>query len=89
VLGSLIGILNKRSDVVVAVLEVTLEDFHDWVTISKKELYANFPAVLKYHLFESEDIEDVSMHVGDGQIKEWANIKFPRTEEDQLCTERL
>jgi hypothetical protein len=53
-----------------------------------KELYVYlFPAVLKYHLFESDDIEDVSvsMQVGVGHAKEWANLNFTKTEEDQLC----
>jgi hypothetical protein len=46
--------------------------------------------VLKYHhLFDSQDIEDVSMQVGDGHAKEWANLQFPKTEEDQLCAKRL
>jgi hypothetical protein len=82
----LIGILNKSDDVVA--IEATPEDFYDWATMFK-ELYTDFPAVLKYHLFESEDIEYVSMQVGDGHPQEWANLKFPRTEEDHLREERL
>ncbi len=54
-----------------------------------KDIYTNFPLVLKYHLFESEDIEDVSMQIGDGHPKEWTNLKFPKIENEELCAEQL
>jgi hypothetical protein len=54
-----------------------------------KELYTNFHAVLKYHLFDSEDIIHVSMQVGNGHTQDWATLKLPRTEEDQICAEDL
>ncbi len=54
-----------------------------------KELYTGFLAVLKYHLFESMDVKDVSMQLSDGQPKKWANLKFLRTKEDQLPAEQL
>jgi hypothetical protein len=56
----LIEILNQSEDVVAT--EVTPEDFHDWATMFKG-LYSDFPKVLKYHLFESTDIEFVSMSI--------------------------
>jgi hypothetical protein len=82
----LIVILNKSNDVVAT--EVMPEDFHDWAKMFK-ELYSDFPAVLKYHLFESEDIEFVSMKVGDGHAEEVTNLKFPKEEDYQLCAEPL
>jgi hypothetical protein len=69
----LIGILNKSNDIVA--IEVTPEDFHEWVTMFK-ELYIDFPAVLKYHLFESENIEDVSMQVGRDLCETTRNSPF-------------
>ncbi len=81
------GILNKSDDVVA--VEAKPEDFHDWATMFK-DLYTDFPAVLKYHLFESEDIEDVSMQIGDGgHPKEWTNLKFSKREHEELRAERL
>jgi hypothetical protein len=42
------------------------------------------------YLFELKDIEDVSMQAGDGYVKECANLKFPKTEEDdQLHAQQL
>jgi hypothetical protein len=82
----LIDILNQSEDVVVT--EVTLEDFHDWATMFKG-MYTDFPKVLKYHLFQSTDIEFVSMSVGDGHPEEVANLKFPKEEDDQLRSEQL
>ncbi len=80
------GILNKSDDVVA--IEAKPADFHDWATMFK-DLYTDFPAVLKYHLFESEDIEDVSMQIGDGHPKEWTNLKFPKREDEELRAKRL
>jgi hypothetical protein len=51
--------------------------------------YTDFHKVLKYHLFESTDIEFVSMRVGDGHAEEVANLKFPKEEDDQLCVKQL
>ena len=82
----LIVVLNQSEDVVAT--EVIAEDFNDWAGMLKL-LYADFPAVLKYHLFESEDIEEVSMQVGDGHAKEWANLRIPKTENDELRAERF
>jgi hypothetical protein len=62
----LLEILNKSDEFVAT--EVMREDFHDWTTMFK-ELYTGFPAVLKYHLFESTDIKYVSMKVGDGHVR--------------------
>jgi hypothetical protein len=59
-----------------------------WATMFK-ELYTDFLVVLKYHLFESTDIEFVSMKVGDGHAEEVANLKFPKEEEDHFCAEGL
>jgi hypothetical protein len=79
-------ILNKSEDVVA--VEAKPEDFHDWATMFK-DIYTNFPLVLKYHLFESEDVEDVSMQIGDGHPKEWTNLKEPKIENEELRAERL
>jgi hypothetical protein len=57
----MIVILNKSDDVVAT--EVVPEDFHDWAKMLK-ELYSDFPAVLKFHLFESTNIEFVSANEG-------------------------
>jgi hypothetical protein len=54
-----------------------------------KGLYTGFPKVLKYHLFESTNIEFVSTRVGDGHAEEVANLKFPNEEDDQLRAEQL
>jgi hypothetical protein len=77
-------ILNKNDDVVA--IEVTPEGFHDSATMFKEQ-YINFPAVLKYHLFDSENIEHMSMLVGNGYAQEQANLKLPRKEEDQIHAE--
>ncbi len=82
----LMVILNKSEDVVA--VEAKPEDFHDWATMFK-DIYTNFPLVLKYHLFESEDVEDVSMQIGDGHPKEWTNLKEPKIENEELRAERL
>jgi hypothetical protein len=57
----LIGILTKSDNFFP--IEGKPEDFHEWVRMFK-ELYIDVPAVLKYHLFEFKDVEDVSMQVG-------------------------
>jgi hypothetical protein len=46
-------------------------------------------AVLKFYLFESTDIEFVSMKVGDGDAEEVANLKFPKEEDGQLLAQQL
>ena len=45
-----------------------------------KKLYSDFPAVLKYHLFESDDIEEISLQVGPDYPAEIANLRFPKGE---------
>jgi hypothetical protein len=60
-MGALLPILNKSDDVIA--IAVVPGDFHDWNGMHKK-LYSDFPAVLKYHLFESDDIEEISLQVG-------------------------
>jgi hypothetical protein len=83
----LIVILNRSDDVVAT--KVVPEDFHEKWAKMFKELYSDFPEVLKFHLFESTDIEFVSMKVDDGHAEEVANLKFPKEEDDQLCAEWL
>ena len=47
-----------------------------------KELYSDFPAELKFHLFESMGIEFVSIKVWAAHAEEVANLKFPKKEDD-------
>jgi hypothetical protein len=54
-----------------------------------KELYTNFPTVLKYHVLESTDVKYVSMNVGHGHTKELTNLKFAKEKDAQLCTKQF
>jgi hypothetical protein len=65
-------VMQRKLLINVAATEVVPEDFYNWTKLFK-ELYSNFPAVLKFHLFESTDIEFVSMKVGDDHTEEVAN----------------
>jgi len=53
------------------------------------KLYSDFPAVAKYHVFESMDIEEVSMQIGRDHEKEWTNLMFPKRECEFERVERL
>ena len=85
-MGALLPILNKSDDVLA--IAVVPGDFHDWNGMHKK-LYSDFPAVLKYHLFESDDIEEISLQVGPDYPAEIANLRFPKGESDEDRADRL
>jgi hypothetical protein len=74
---ALLPILNKSDDVIATA--VVPANFHDWNGMLKK-LYSDFPAVLKYHLFQSEDIKEISMQVGPDSPADTANLRFPKGE---------
>jgi len=74
---ALLPILNKSDDVIA--IAVVPANFHDWNGMLKK-LYSDFPAVLKYHLFQSEDIKEISMQVGPDSPADTANLRFPKGE---------
>jgi hypothetical protein len=74
-LDALLPILNKSDDVIATA--VVPEDFHDWNGMLKK-LYSDFTAVLKYHLFQSDDIEEISMQVGPHSPSDIANLRIPK-----------
>jgi hypothetical protein len=54
-----------------------------------KKLHSDFPAVLKYHLFESDDIEEISLQVGQDYPTEIANLRFPKGESVKDRADRL
>jgi hypothetical protein len=74
-LDALLPILNKSNNVIA--MSLVPEDFHDWNVMLKK-LYGDFPAVLKYHLFQSDDIEEISMQVGPDSSADIINLRFPK-----------
>lgn len=82
----LIPILNKSDDVIAEA--ATTDDFHDWNGMLK-ELYSDFPFVLKYHLFESESIEKISCQMGPDSPSAVVNLKFPKRESDENRAQRL
>jgi hypothetical protein len=85
-MDALLPILNKSDNVIAMV--VVPRDFHDWNGMLKK-LYSDFPAVLKYHLFESDDIEEISLQVGPDYPAKIANLRFPKEESVNDRADRL
>jgi len=85
-LDALLPILNKSNDVIATA--VVPRDVHDWNGMLKK-LYSDFPAVLKYHLFKSDDIEEISMQVGPESTAKIANLRFLKGESVEDRADRL
>ena len=69
-------------------MSVVPEDFHDWNGMLKN-LYGDFPAVLKYHLFQSNDIEEILMQVGPDSPSDIANLRFSKGESVEGRAHRL
>ena len=82
----LLRILNQSDDVIVT--EAVPGDFHNWKQFLQT-FNSDFDRVLKYHLFVSEEGKDISLQIGDGHAKEWANLKHPKREKDEMRKERL
>jgi hypothetical protein len=85
-LDALLPILNKSDDVIA--MAVVPADFHDWNGMMKK-LYGDFPAVLKYHLFQSNNITQIQLRVGPDSPPDIANLRFPKREPDEARARRL
>lgn len=77
--AELLLVLNVSSNVTTT--SATTDNFHDYNTMFTK-IYLTFPPVLKYHLFESSNIHQVSMQLGDDHPKDWTNLRHPKNEGD-------
>jgi hypothetical protein len=85
-IDALLPILNKSNNVIA--MAVVPADFHDWNSMMKK-LYSDFPAVLKYHLFQSNDITQIELRVGPDSPPDIANLRFPKRESKEARAHRL